>query len=173
MIRIPKRHRVEKRFRIFVLELQLPRFAGIGCFVNPRRWSIADAEDVGRLFIDSVDITKVESFVSDRELLPDRSTINGAQHRRSRATGPCDALTHRTHAAQSNIDATRLQGPMRRSEHNQHTWQKKSHPPTLAEVRHKKAHKAHKKKSEQMTGAGLSLTVPAPSFCVPFVPLCG
>src|SRR6185436_17338006 len=54
---IPKRHRVEKCFRIFILELQRPALSGIGRFINPGSWSITDAEREGSLFIERIDIT--------------------------------------------------------------------------------------------------------------------
>src|ERR1051326_6261648 len=119
VIPVPKRHRIDKYFRIFVLELQLPRLAGVRGFVNARSWTIAGTECVGCLFIDGVDVAEVESFIGYRELLPRCATINRAQHRRSRTTRPSHAFTHRTHPAQPNIYSTRLHGPVRRRKHYQ------------------------------------------------------
>src|SRR6185369_8087423 len=120
MVCVPERHRIEESFLVVVLELQFPRLAGVGGFVNSRRCAIADTENVCGLRIDRIDVAEVKCLVSDMEFLPSLSAINRAEDSRSGATGPRHLLTHRAHATQSSRDATCLRGPTRSSDHHEH-----------------------------------------------------
>ncbi len=58
--RIPERHRVEECFRIGIGELQRPRLAGVGGLVDSRALSGADAQHVGDVRADRIDIAEIK-----------------------------------------------------------------------------------------------------------------
>jgi hypothetical protein len=60
MTGIPEGHCIKKSFRIFIAELQNPGCSAIESLVNPRGWAVANAQHVSSVFIDGVDITKVQ-----------------------------------------------------------------------------------------------------------------
>ena len=118
MVRVPKRHCVVESFGIIILELQLPGRAGIRRLVDARGRTVADAQDVGGLFVNSVDVSKIQCVSGYRELFPGCTTVGGAQHSAVCAACPGHALTHRAHSAQTRLNTAGLQRPLRRSEEN-------------------------------------------------------
>ncbi len=120
VVRVPKRHRVEKCFRIFVPELHGPGFSRVCRFVNPRGWTIADRKNESGLRIDCINVSKIKRIIRHRELLPRCATISCPQHRRPRPTCPRHTLAHRTHTTQPHRDPARLHGPTRYRNDRQH-----------------------------------------------------
>src|SRR5215470_5869577 len=76
MISIPKRHGVEEGLWIVILELQLPGLPAINSFVDSRRRSITNAEQIGGVGVDRIDITEIEGVASDDEFLPGKAAID-------------------------------------------------------------------------------------------------
>src|SRR6267154_2761352 len=114
MIRIPKSYRVEKSFRIVVAKLQRPTRSRISSFVNARRSSVANAQNISGLLINRINIAKVQSVPGHSYFLPGRAAIIGTQDGATGTAGPGDARANRTHATKSRSNAAGLQRPLRR-----------------------------------------------------------
>ena len=65
VIGIPKGHSIEKSRWVFVFELQRPRGACIGSFINSRSRSFPNAQHVCGLSIDCIDVAKVNGVSRD------------------------------------------------------------------------------------------------------------
>ena len=59
-LRVPERHRVEEGLRVAIDELLGPGAAGVRRLVDPRELARADAEHVGGLVVDGIDVAEVE-----------------------------------------------------------------------------------------------------------------
>lgn len=113
VIGIPERHRVKERPLVVILELQRPRRAGIGCFVDARCGSVADAENVSGLSINGIGVAKVEFVLRHRQPLPCRSAVDSVQDSAASAAGPRDAIAHRAYPAQTRGHSAGLHRPVR------------------------------------------------------------
>ena len=115
----PEVHRVQEYLRILVGELKRPRLAGIGGLVDARRFTVADAEHVGRLVADGVDIPEIECLgAGNADRFPGISAVGGSQHGAGCSARPRDLLADRTDAAQPCRNAGELppiSAPPRRS----------------------------------------------------------
>ncbi len=113
---VAKRHRVEESFRILVAELQRPCRTGVRRLVDPGCVTVADAEDVGRLRIDRVDVSKIELVrIGHGQPAPRRAAIIASDHRALGAAGPHDPLVDGADTTQTRGDTARLRGPGRRT----------------------------------------------------------
>ncbi len=117
----PEGHRVEEYLRILVGELERPRLPGVGGLVDARRLTVADAEDVGGLVADRVDIPEVERLGAwNPDRLPRIAAVGRPQNGSARAAGPRNFLADRTDPAQSGRHAGELCCPRRGRRDDRH-----------------------------------------------------
>src|SRR2546423_6458654 len=114
MIGVPKSHRIKKRLSVVVAKLECPTRTRISSFVDARGRSIADAQDIGSLLINRIDVAEVQGVPGHGYFLPRRAAILGAQDGAAGTAGPGDASANRTHATKSRCHAAGLQRPLRR-----------------------------------------------------------
>lgn len=114
MIGIPEGDGVEKALGIAILERESPRLSSVGRPVDARFVAIADREEMSPLFIERVNVAKVEVRGARHDAnAPGLTAVRGAQQRPFRSTRPHDLGVDDAEPPQPCIGAACLRQPLR------------------------------------------------------------
>src|SRR5205085_293903 len=98
----PTCYGIEKGFFIFITELLFPRLPAVDSFINARAFTVADAQNVCRRRIKSLDITKIELLRARHfNYIPFLPAVDRANDGPVRAARPDDFFIHNGKSAEA------------------------------------------------------------------------